>query len=223
MSSTTPDNCPHELRPGTTVCLHCRRAARISGDARTRRTLARVGMIGVALVVCAAAAASGLSALQRYRTPADDASGGDAAGNPAPAPAGGAPERVAAAAPAARALTPRSARGRTPLRMSTAFAERDGDVVTVHFDEMMTRTRRPDKFERIVRATLPEIYGAVADSMLASVKVGALVGGDDLITELPVRGIRLTHSSGAALTLWPETRPGRDGPLVVAYRVTTTP
>jgi hypothetical protein len=58
--------------------------------------------------------------------------------------------------------------------------------------------------------------------MLAAVKPGTLVGGDDLVTELPERGIRLAHPSGAALVLWPETRPGRDGPLVVAYRVTAT-
>lgn len=218
MSSPTLKSCPHDLRPGTTVCLHCRREARVTGQARTRRTLARAGIIGVALLVCAAAASSGVSALQRYRAPA---AGKDAAPDAAPP----APD-VAAATPTRPArpawLLPRTAMGRTVLRMPAAFAQRDGDAVTVHFDEVMTRTRRADKFERIVRATLPEVYGATADSMLAAVKPGTLVGGDDLVTELPERGIRLAHPSGAALVLWPETRPGRDGPLVVAYRVTAT-
>lgn len=215
MSPRTSDNCPHELRPGTTVCLHCRREARISGEARTRRTLARVGMIGMALLICAAAASTGVGALQRSHGPAADTRPAERAASPEPRET---PSAVPAAAPLG--LLPRTAPGRTALRMPAAFSQRDGDVVTVHFDEVMTRTRRPDKFERIVRATLPQVYGAAADTMLAAVKPGALVGSDDLVTELPVRGIRLAHSSGAALVVWPETRPGRDGPLVVAYRVT---
>lgn len=218
MSSPALKSCPHDLRPGTTVCLHCRREARVTGQARTRRALARVGIVGVALLVCAAAAASGVSALQRYRAPAG---GKDAAPDSAP-PAPDAETAIATRQTPPAWLVPRTAMGRTALRMPRAFAQRDGDVVTIHFDEVMTRTRRSDKFERIVRATLPEVYGATADSMLAAVKPGTLVGGDDLVTELPERGIRLAHPSGAALVLWPETRPGRDGPLVVAYRVTVT-
>lgn len=220
MSSPARNNCPHDLRPGTTVCLHCRRDARVTGQARTRRTLGRIGIIGVALLVCAAAASRGVSALQRYRAPA--------AGNRESAPDGPTAARGTEAATATRPappaawLVPRTAAGRTALRTPATFAQRDGDAVTVHFDEVMTRTRRADKFERIVRATLPEVYGAAADSLLAAVKPGTLVGGDDLVTELPERGIRLAHPSGAALVLWPETRPGRDGPLVVAYRVTVT-
>src|SRR5262249_28122750 len=37
----TSDSCPHELRPGTTVCLHCRRVSRLAIRARRRRVLLR--------------------------------------------------------------------------------------------------------------------------------------------------------------------------------------
>jgi hypothetical protein len=88
----------------------------------------------------------------------------------------------------------------------------------VDFDLMMTRTRRRDKFERILRETLPALYGARADSVLGTIPEGSLVGEGDLLTELPLRGIHLPLGAGYQLTVWPETRPGRDGPLVVSYR-----
>jgi hypothetical protein len=108
-------------------------------------------------------------------------------------------------------------RGLTQLKDSVV-AERVGDSVTVDFDLVMMRTRRRDKFERIVRATLPAVYGARADSLLAAIPEGSLIGEGDLLTELPLRGIHLPLGAGYQLTLWPETRPGRDGPLVVSYR-----
>jgi hypothetical protein len=92
--------------------------------------------------------------------------------------------------------------------------------VTVRFDTERSRTRRPEKFEQIVRATLPQVLGPVADSVMAALPVGDLVRHGDLLTELPERGIRLAGPNGLALTIWPETRPGRDGPLVVSYRLT---
>jgi hypothetical protein len=61
------------------------------------------------------------------------------------------------------------------------------------------------------------VYGARADSLLAGVPEGGLVDGD-LLTELPARGLRVALADGWALRVWPETRPGRDGPLVVRYR-----
>jgi hypothetical protein len=100
------------------------------------------------------------------------------------------------------------------------FAVRKGDTVTVRFDTELARTRRPDKFEQIVRATLPQVHGALADSLLAKLPAGDLVRHGDLLTELPLRGIRLAAPNGMTMTVWPETRPGRDGPLVVAYRTT---
>lgn len=91
--------------------------------------------------------------------------------------------------------------------------------VTVSFDTPMQRTRRPDKFERFVRATLPRIYGGAADSALARMPDGSLASQGDLLTVLPSRGVRVPLTGGGALVLYPETRQGQDGPLVVRYRV----
>jgi hypothetical protein len=111
--------------------------------------------------------------------------------------------------------------GRTELQDSV-YAERTADSIVVHFDTPLTRTRRRDKFEQIVRSTLPALYGPMADSVLAHVSEGRLLPDADLLVELPLRGVALPARAGWALTLWPETRPGRDGPLVVAYHVTAT-
>jgi hypothetical protein len=107
--------------------------------------------------------------------------------------------------------------GRTEMPDSL-FATRTGDTVVVHFDTSPARTRRADKFERIVRQTLGTVYGAVADTLLATVPEGRLASPNELVTTLPSRGIHLATPSGRAVVVWPETRPGRDGPLVVAYR-----
>jgi hypothetical protein len=98
------------------------------------------------------------------------------------------------------------------------FAVRSGDSVRVAFDTPLARTRRPEKFERLVRATLPAIYGPRMDSLLATIPVGALAASGELLTDLPARGVHLPLGSDWTLGLWPETRPGHDGPLVVAYR-----
>lgn len=98
------------------------------------------------------------------------------------------------------------------------FAVRTGDTVVVHFDTSPMRTRRADKFDRIVRQTLGTVYGPLADSALAAVAEGALAKPGDLLADLPTRGIHLALPGGFKISLWPETRPGRDGPLVVAYR-----
>lgn len=225
MSSRPPGSCPHELRPGTTVCLHCRRLARESTSARARRTATRVAAVGAVLVGGVAVASRGTNALPRHRAGNDEARTTPPAAVAQTPPVAAVTAAAVAAAERAPAPAPIAAAPgvRSPLRMRDAYVVRRGDSVTVWFDGVMTRTRRADKFERIVRATLPEVYGAVADSLLAHVRPGTLVGGANLVTELPVRGLRLPSAAGGAgLTLWPETRPGRDGPLVVAYRVTVT-
>jgi hypothetical protein len=109
------------------------------------------------------------------------------------------------------------AEGRTELGDSL-FVQRMGDSAIVSFDTPLTRTRRRDKFEGVVRETLPALYGARVDSLLATVPDGGIAVGGDLLTELPVRGIQLPMANGWVLELWPETRPGQDGPLVVRYR-----
>lgn len=122
-----------------------------------------------------------------------------------------------ASPPASPVLRPVIPLGRTDLPDSL-YAERRADTVFVHFDTSPTRTRRADKFEAIVRQTLHSVYGAIADTLLASVPAGRLVVPNELLTSLPSKGIRLAAAGGAGIKLWPETRPGRDGPLVVAYR-----
>jgi hypothetical protein len=107
--------------------------------------------------------------------------------------------------------------GRTELK-DDILAQRTGDTVVVDFDLVMSRTRRRDKFERVVRETLPALYGAQMDSVLAAIPEGSLVPDGDLLTELPVRGIHVPLGTGYQLTVWPETRRGRDGLLVVGYR-----
>jgi hypothetical protein len=96
---------------------------------------------------------------------------------------------------------------------------RSGYSVMVHFDEPLLRTRRPEKFERFVRATLPQLYGAAADSLLSDLPPGMLTADGDLVSELPGRGIHLPSTGAPVLSIFPQTRPGVEGPLVIAYLV----
>ena len=98
-------------------------------------------------------------------------------------------------------------------------AMRADSVVTVSFDKALMRTRIPAKFEHLVRSTLPAIYGPSIDSVLARVPDGGIVSQGDLLSELPSRGARIPVNSAWTLALYPETRPGADGPLVIRYRV----
>jgi hypothetical protein len=106
--------------------------------------------------------------------------------------------------------------GRTDLP-DNLVAERGGDSVLVDFDTPTTRTRRRDKFESVVRRTLPLVYGAPMDSVLRTIPDGGFVNGADLLTELPARGVHVRVGQGWTLDLWPATRPGQDGPLVISY------
>jgi hypothetical protein len=291
MPPRAPEPCLHELRPGTKVCLHCRRAEREARAAHRNRIFARITITAIALALGVVGVRAGLDAYQRgslteipqlmaattkalveslpgtpaappaplaiqqtvpgpavpdsgtgattapdstagalppTSSPATDAVSlvsspaaplGVPAGPPAVAPAAPMVAPPVAAAPVPPALLPIVAEGRTELA-GGVYAVRSGDTVTVFFDTPEARTRRADKFEQIVRATLPAIHGSAGDALLASVAPGALVGAVDLVNELPTRGLHLRAADGRALSLWPETRPGRDGPLVVAYRAT---
>jgi hypothetical protein len=126
-------------------------------------------------------------------------------------------DSVATPAPAVVIVPPTVPLGRTTLR-DTMVADRAGDTVRVSFDLLLSRTRRPDKFEAIVRSTLPQVYGAAADSALRVLPEGSVARAGDLMTTLPERGFRIPLSDGRTIAVWPETRAGRDGPLVVAYR-----
>ena len=115
-------------------------------------------------------------------------------------------------------LAPTIGEGRTSLR-DGVVAERSGDEITVTFDTPLTRTRRPEKFEAVLRTTLPQIFGATVDSALATMPAGTLVPSHGLTTDLPTQGLYLPLPGGSTLRIWPGTRPGEDGPLVVRYRV----
>ena len=120
--------------------------------------------------------------------------------------------------PPAAELAATIGEGRTALREGIV-AEREGDEITVHFDTPSARTRRPEKFEGILRATLPQIFGASVDSALIASPPGTLVPPHGLTTDLPTQGLYVPMPGGATLRIWPGTRPGEDGPLVVRYRV----
>jgi hypothetical protein len=102
-------------------------------------------------------------------------------------------------------------------------ANRHGDTVIVSFDTPATRTRRADRFEDLLRATLPRIYGATADSALAAHPARLVTDARVLLTELPRTGLTLRATGGRRIVVWPETRPGQDGPLVVRYRTALAP
>lgn len=119
-------------------------------------------------------------------------------------------------------LEPRIAEGRRNLSDSV-FAVREGQEVTVHFDTENLRTRYDWKFERVVRNTLPMVFGSVVRAALDSIPEGQFAAGGDLLTDLTTRGIDLPIGEGQTLRVWPVTRPGQDGPLVVAYRASSAP
>ena len=239
--SVTQVSCTHDLGPGTTVCLRCRQEERERARLRQQHLLIRAGLAVAGLLVIVVGGAGAMSAWrsptrsrpveplrllasttvqqQGSAAPASSAN----ASNPSnaavtsPVPAPGALPALAPASRSSRPLALVIPAGRTDLTDSV-FVERFGDSAVVHFDTELGRTRRRDKFEQMVRATLPALYGARADSLLASVPAGGLAAGRDLVTEVAAHGVRLPLAGGDTLELWPQTRPGQDGPLVVSYR-----
>src|SRR5689334_22708780 len=68
--AAAPPPCPHDLGPGTTVCLRCRQEQRELARATQRRLMLRSGIALAGLVVVAVISNSALSAL-RARRPSD--------------------------------------------------------------------------------------------------------------------------------------------------------
>lgn len=240
MPSSTSSTCTHDLGPGTSVCLRCRQERREAIRSHQQRLAALGGAVAIALVALYVVGASAANAVRVSRREAAPAAArtsvvassvasrevrqqGEASGA---TPAGIAAAATAAAPPAARPAganphAPVIREGRTDLP-DGLFAERSGDDVFVSFDTPGHRTRRRDKFEGVVRRTLPLVFGARLDSLLATIPAGGIVGSADLLDELPERGVHLRLADGWTLDLWPETRPGQDGPLVVRYRTRVT-
>jgi len=228
---STTQVCTHERRPGTTVCLHCRHAERIAAGERRKKLLLRGSALGIVLVIVGVTAAMSATAIRGRLISRSDSNkavqsvSSAAAGDTATPKSASVPTVAAPAAVAQQgelpAIMPAIASGETMLRDSVMATRTDSNVV-VSFDRPMTRTRRPEKFEAFLRSTLPQIYGAPADSALSRMPEGAIASQGNLLMELPTRGIRIPLSNTATLVVYPETRPGQDGPLVIRYRSSVT-
>jgi hypothetical protein len=220
--------------PGIPVCLRCRKESRVATRERRRRALFATAAIGLGVATIGAAGAAGMldSELRAAGFAIPEATAPSAVDVPqavpetAPASAPAVPvvpestvvSVASVTTPPVAELAPTIGEGRTSLR-DGVVAQRSGDEITVNFDTPLTRTRRPEKFEGVLRETLPQIFGASVDSALATMPVGTLVPAHGLTTDLPTQGLYLPLPGGSTLRIWPETRPGEDGPLVVRYRV----
>lgn len=216
----TSEPCPHGLRPGTTVCLHCLREKRLAARGRRYRLAGRVALgtlAGVLLTALGVGAAKSMKPAARSVSDAkaDVTVSTVQAGKPRASRATGA--RAAAASTTLAA--PTIANGRTDLGDSV-FVDRAGDSIVVHFDTETLRTRFDWKFESVVRSTLPRVYPQ-SQAALNAIPATSLVHGD-LVQDITRQGVHLDLGTQGALMIWPITRPGQDGPLVVAYRVTAS-
>lgn len=249
MSDRVAPPCPHDVGPGIPVCLRCRQEDRVASRDRHRRafyaTLAV--LLGVGVIGAAGAAglldnelrAAGIARPDAVRLPDAPPPSAHIAPAPAPTPVSETPPSVttseASASHRSTVMTVASVttapaselaviigEGRTALR-DGIHSVRAGEDVTVHFDTPVWRTRRPEKFEAVLRSTLPQVYGARLDTALAAIPTGTLIPPQGLLTDLPLQGLYIPVLGGPTLRVWPETRPGEDGPLVVRYRVIVAP
>jgi hypothetical protein len=218
--------------------LHCRHAERIAAGARRKKLALRGAALGIVAAVGVTAALMSASAIRgkiasrgdsEQKPLASSSAASDSANGSASPTVQQAGAQTAAVAeslsheppPAPRPdVLPKIAMGQTMLGDSVVAVRTDSNV-TLMFDKPMTRTRIPDKFERFLRRTLGEVYGSQVETVLAGLPEGALIQGD-LVNELPARGIHVPMSNDWKLSIYPETRPGQDGPLVVRYRVAVT-
>ena len=216
-SARSTDSCPHGNR-GTAICLYCRQEARESARRRRKRVLTRFGLTtlgGAVMVALVVGALVTLSPASRTSAPAE----ADPGIVLTPVPPGDARRDSTAAS----LLTPQIPPGRKELGDGMT-AERAGDEVTVTFDTDSLRTRFDWKFEGVVRATLPLVFGEPARAALDSIEVGRMIERGNLLRDLPRRGIRIPLDTGlGTIRLFPIVRAGRDGPLVAAYRAEVIP
>lgn len=227
--------CTHERRPGTTVCLRCRHDARVVARDRMKRLMLRGGAVTIVAATVITAATLGGTAIRgrsagRHASSSAQSTGAPIAGVTDSLAADSAARRAQAspesiAAPALRAAPTRLPQPLVPIVPVGESSLRDGmtanrsdTVVVVSFDMQLSRTRRGDKFEQIVRTTLPAIYGPAADSAMARIPEGDIARQGELLSELPRRGVRIPLVAPWEIRVYPETRDGRGGPLVVRYR-----
>ena len=207
------ETCRHGYR-GTAVCLYCRQDEREAARQKRKKMLTRFGLTtlggGVVIALIVGVLVT-LSPASRSSAPAaaDPATGDSVVSSSA---------GTAAPRPGPSLLSPQVPPGRRELGDGVT-AERVGDEVTVTFDTDSLRTRFDWKFEGVVRATLPMVFGDPARAALDSIEVGEMLGGSNLVRELPRRGFRIPLDTGlGTIRIYPLIRQGRDGPIVSAYR-----
>ena len=230
--------CTHERGPGTTVCLHCRYAARSAARERRKRLLLRSSAVVVVVATLGGAGVLGATAIRARGwprlaqarstekrpievaavTPTQVGTSSPAPTTPSVSPAVIAAPRIDSVVRSKAPFAPVVPQGASSLPDGPT-AMRADSLVTVSFDAPMTRTRIPAKFERLVRTTLSAVYGRSIDSVLSKIPEGGIARQGDLVSELPTRGVRIPVNDAWTIALYPETRPGHDGPLVVRYRV----
>jgi hypothetical protein len=233
--------CTHERRPGTTVCLHCRHAARVATRAKRKRIMLRGGAVAIVFATFIVAGLLGAKAIGgKSRGPADKAPKPESQVAEAAVPATPAPDTTTIAPVVTPApATPTTQQGDAPKRLVAPLmpvvppgespllagvtATRQDSTVLLSFDTPSNRTRIGEKFEQLVRTTLPAVYGHGVDSVLAKLPRGGIARQGNLLSELPSRGVRIPIGDAWMIRLYPETRPGEDGPLVVRYRVSVVP
>lgn len=219
MSNRVEQVCRHGQR-GTSVCLYCRLEARDAARKRRNRMLTRFGLTtlggGVVIALIVGALVT-LSPASRQSVPAE----ADPANVDAPPVEASSAGTTGPAKPSL--LSPQIPPGRRELGGGVT-ADRVGDEVTVTFDTDSLRTRFDWKFEGVLRATLPLVYGDAVRNALDSIEVGALLEGGNLMRDLPRRGTRIPLDSGlGTIRVFPIVRTGRDGPIVSAYRAAIVP
>lgn len=222
MTPRSTPTCAHERRPGTIVCLRCRHDELVATRARRRKTglllLAKGTGAAVLLGVIASAVTTLGGETPKRATTADAPAARSVEPESFAVTQSGQIAEASVASAPAPAVTPAVPAGRTALPNGW-FAERIGDTVVVHFDTPGGRTRRSDKFEHVVRETLPVVLGDAGRSAIAQVPPGKLVAPGRLIALLDSGPLHLPVGDGRAIRMIPGARPGQDGPLVVTYRV----
>lgn len=211
--------CRHGQR-GTSVCLYCLQEARDAARKRRKKLLTRFGLTtlggGVVIALIVGVLVT-LAPASRTSRPAE-AGSADTTLKVVTSSGGSSADSVRPSL-----LSPQIPPGRRELGDGVS-ADRVGDEVTVIFDTDSLRTRLDWKFEGVVRATLPLVFGEPARAALDSIEVGSLLGRRNLLRELPRQGVQIALDGGmGTIRLYPIVRQGRDGPIVSAYRAHVIP
>jgi len=230
MTSRSTPTCAHERRPGTTVCLRCRHDELVASRAKLRQAGLKLVLAGGAAALVIGGVVNVASSLMTRGSSQITEVTVERSPESVPRPSFAVtqsgevaqPAAAAAARPQSPATTPAIPHGTTPLAAGFT-AERSGDTVRVTFDTQDGRTRRSDKFENVVRETLPIVFGDAGRSAVDRLAAGGLVPPGELLSTLDGAPLVIPVGDGRTIRLSPGARAGRDGPLVVTYRAVIEP